>query len=62
MVHPAQDYRAVDMAAGKEIKAELHAQGVKSYPAVCRECNGTGKTLIGQCENCDGKGSYELAV
>ena len=62
MAHAAEDYRQVDLAAGSEIKAELLAQGVTSYPAICVECNGTGKVANQKCSNCDGEGSYELAV
>lgn len=62
MAYEAHEYRAVDVAVGKQIKAELIAKGFESYPAFCRCCYGTGKTLLGECENCGGKGSYELAV
>lgn len=48
MVHAAEDYRAVDVAVGAQIKGELHAQGITSYPAVCDLCHGAG--------------SYELAI
>lgn len=62
MAYEAHEYRAVDVAVGKQIKAELKAQGIESYPAVCQCCDGTGQTPLGECDNCDGKGSYELAV
>jgi DnaJ-class molecular chaperone len=62
MAHDTLKYRAVDVAVGKQIKAELHAQGIKSYPAICQCCYGTGTTGTTQCENCDGIGSYELAI
>lgn len=62
MAYEAHEYRDVDLATTQQIKAELQAQGIESYPAVCQCCNGTGKTPLGKCENCDGQGSYELAV
>jgi DnaJ-class molecular chaperone len=62
MTYDAHESRAVDLAVGKQVRAELLAQGVVSYPAVCQCCHGTGKTLLGKCDNCGGKGSYELAI
>lgn len=62
MAHEAREYHAVDLAATRQIQAELREQGVVSYPAICQCCGGAGKTDLGQCSNCDGRGSYELAV
>ena len=63
MAHAAEEYRAVDVAVGAQIKAELHAHGCTSYPAVCDLCHGAGKHADGEkCDNCGGAGSYELAV
>lgn len=62
MAYDAHEYRAMDLAVGKQIKSELHATGSESYPAVCQCCQGTGQIHLVPCEHCDGKGSYELAI
>lgn len=51
-----------DKEMSRKVKAELLAQGVKSYPANCSDCSGTGSVYGSKCQNCNGKGSYELAI
>lgn len=55
-------YRAIDQAVGNQIKSEMRAAGVTSYPAVCDGCDGTGKCAGQVCSNCKGQGTYEMAV
>jgi DnaJ-class molecular chaperone len=55
-------YRAIDQAVGNQIKREMRCAGVNNYPAVCDSCHGTGKCAGQHCDNCNGQGSYELAI
>ena len=62
MTNDHDKHRQIDLATGAEVKRELHAEGITSYPAVCDQCHGSGKCGGDTCGNCNGRGSYELAV
>lgn len=62
MVNDQTKYREIDVTTGAEVKRELQALGIYSYPAVCDQCHGSGKCGDDTCNNCNGHGSYELAV
>ena len=62
MAHAAHEYRQLDLAVGQQVKDELHAQGIRSYPVVCTQCHGQ-RVLSGEaCPDCAGAGSYEVAT
>lgn len=49
-------FEELDKQIGREIMAELLAEGITEYPAVCWQCHGKG------CPGCDGLGTYVLAI
>ena len=62
MGHAAHEYRQVDLAVGQQIKDQLLAERVTSYPMVCAQCRGQ-RILGGEaCPDCAGNGSYCVAV
>lgn len=62
MAHNAHEYRQVDLTVGQQINDEMRAQGTMSYPAICMGCHGA-RVLAGEpCQDCDGTGSYEVAI
>ena len=55
-------YREIDLATGAEVQQSLRADGFTSYPAICGQCHGSGQCGGETCNNCNGRGSYELAI
>lgn len=62
MAHNAHEYRQVDLAAGQQIKDEMRAEGITSYPSVCTGCHGARVVGVRPCQDCDGAGAYEVVV
>lgn len=56
-------YHECDKQVSKQVKSDLLSKNIKSYPAVCQHCDGTGRSPTATaCNYCDGNGSYELQI
>lgn len=49
-------FEELDRQVGREINAELLAEGITEYPVICWQCHGVG------CDGCGGAGVYRLAI
>jgi len=61
-------YFELDQQITAEIKAELHAQGIRSYPVTCTVCQGDGFVTTGVdeglhvCPECNGEREVEMMI